>query len=83
VTGVCSTTNTDLVRSIGADHVIDYTLEDPAAHPRHYDVIIDLVGDRSLSDIRRALKPSGTLVWSAGPEAAGSRARTGSSAHCS
>jgi len=62
VTGVCSTTNTDLVRSIGADHVVDYTLEDFAQHSRRYDVIIDLVVSRSLSDIRRALKPRGTLV---------------------
>jgi len=62
VTGVCSSTNTDLVRSIGADHVIDYTLEDLTAGTRRYDLIVDLVGNRSLSDIRRALKPRGTLV---------------------
>ena len=62
VTGVCSTTNTDLVRSIGADHVVDYTLEDFAQHSQRYDVIIDLVGNRSLSDLRRALARRGTLV---------------------
>ncbi len=62
VTGVCSTTNTDLVRSIGADHVIDYTLEDFAQHGRRYDVIIDLVGNRSLADLRRVLMRRGTLV---------------------
>jgi NADPH:quinone reductase-like Zn-dependent oxidoreductase len=62
VTGVCSTTNTDVVRSIGADHVIDYTLEDFTQHSRRYDVIIDLVGNRSLSDLRQALTPRGTLV---------------------
>ncbi|MDQ3468611.1 MAG: NAD(P)-dependent alcohol dehydrogenase [Actinomycetota bacterium] len=62
VTGVCSTTNTDLVRSIGADHVIDYTLEDFAQRAGHYDVIIDLVGNRSLADLRRALTRRGTLV---------------------
>jgi NADPH:quinone reductase-like Zn-dependent oxidoreductase len=62
VTGVCSTTNTELVRSIGADHVIDYTLDDLAAGARVYDVVIDLVGNLALADVRRALKPSGTLV---------------------
>jgi NADPH:quinone reductase-like Zn-dependent oxidoreductase len=62
VTGVCSTTNTELVRSIGADHVIDYTLDDLAADARVYDVVIDLVGNLALADIRRALKPGGTLV---------------------
>lgn len=62
VTGVCSTTNIDLLRSIGADEVIDYTLEDFAQHAQHYDVIIDLVGNRSLADLRRALTRGGTLV---------------------
>jgi NADPH:quinone reductase-like Zn-dependent oxidoreductase len=62
VTGVCSTTNTELVRSIGADHVVDYTLEDFARSPGRYDVIIDLVGNRSLSDLRRALCRHGSLV---------------------
>ncbi|MEY2590219.1 MAG: hypothetical protein QOJ67_2203 [Acidimicrobiaceae bacterium] len=62
VTGVCSTTNTELVRSIGADHVIDYTLDDLAADARVYDVVIDLVGNLALADVRRALKPNGTLV---------------------
>lgn len=66
VTGVCSTTNTDLVRSVGADHVVDYTLDDFAAGVQRYDVIIDLVGDRSLSDLRSALAPKGTLVLVAG-----------------
>ena len=62
VTGVCSTTNTDLVASIGADHVIDYTREDFARHSRRYDVIIDLVGNRSLADLRHVLTRRGTLV---------------------
>lgn len=62
VAGVCSTTNTDLVRAIGADRVIDYTLEDFAQHTQRYDVIIDLVGDRSLSELRDALTRRGTLV---------------------
>jgi NADPH:quinone reductase-like Zn-dependent oxidoreductase len=62
VTGVCSTRNIDLVRSIGADHVIDYTREDFAQSGQRYDVMLDAVGSRSLSDCRRALTPSGTYV---------------------
>jgi NADPH:quinone reductase-like Zn-dependent oxidoreductase len=66
VTGVCSTRNVDLARSIGAGHVIDYTREDFAQNGRRYDVVLDLVGNRSLSDYRRALTPTGTLVLSGG-----------------
>jgi len=62
VTGVCSTTKTDLVRSIGADRVIDYTREDFADDRNRYDVILDIAGNRSLSHLRRALAPDGTLV---------------------
>ena len=62
VTGVCSTRNVDMVRSIGADHVIDYTREDFADGRRHYDVILDIAENRSLSHLRRALTPQGTLV---------------------
>ena len=62
VTGVCSTSKTDLVRSIGADHVIDYTREDFADGRNRYDVILDIAGNRSLSHLRRALAPEGTLV---------------------
>ncbi len=62
VTGVCSTTKTELVRSIGADHVIDYTREDFADGRNRYDVILDIAGNRSLSHLRRALAPEGTLV---------------------
>jgi NADPH:quinone reductase-like Zn-dependent oxidoreductase len=62
VTGVASTTKTDLVRSIGADHVIDYTREDFADRRNRYDVILDIAGNRSLSHLRRALAPEGTLV---------------------
>jgi NADPH:quinone reductase-like Zn-dependent oxidoreductase len=62
VTGVCSTRNIDLVRSIGADHVIDYTREDFAQTGQRYDVMLDAVGSRSLSDCRRALTPRGTYV---------------------
>jgi len=62
VTGVCSTTKADLVRSLGADEVIDYTREDFADGARRYDLIIDTAGNRSLSHLRRALAPQGTLV---------------------
>jgi NADPH:quinone reductase-like Zn-dependent oxidoreductase len=62
VTGVCSTTKLDLVRSIGADHVIDYTRDDFADGARHWDLILDTGGRRSLSQLRRALVHRGTLV---------------------
>ena len=62
VTGVCSTTKTDLVRSIGADYVVDYTQEDFAKGRQHYDLILDTAGNRSLSHLRRALTARGTLV---------------------
>ena len=62
VTGVCSTRNIDMVRSIGADEVIDYTKEDFTQTGQRYDVMLDLVGTRSLSDCRRALTPRGTYV---------------------
>ena len=66
VTGVCSTRNVDLVRSIGADHVIDYTREDFTQKGQRYDLILDNVGNHSLSDLRRALTPAGTLVPNSG-----------------
>lgn len=66
VTGVCSTRNVDLVRSIGADHVIDYTSEDFTRNGRRYDVVFDLVGNRSLTECRRVLAPEGTLILSGG-----------------
>lgn len=62
VTGVCSTTKTDLVRSIGADRVIDYTQDDFADGEHRYDLVIDIGGNSSLSRLRRALTPTGTLV---------------------
>jgi NADPH:quinone reductase-like Zn-dependent oxidoreductase len=62
VTGVCSTAKVDLVRSLGADHVIDYTLDDITAGAQRYDVILDTGGHRSLTHLRRALTPRGTLV---------------------
>jgi NADPH:quinone reductase-like Zn-dependent oxidoreductase len=62
VFGVCSTAKADMVRSIGADHVIDYTQEDFAKAERCYDVILDIGGNSPLSRLRRALTPKGTLV---------------------
>jgi len=59
VTGVCSTRNLDMVRSIGADHVIDYTLEDFTQIGSGYDLIFDAVGNRSVADLKRALSPDG------------------------
>ena len=61
VTGVTSTKNVDMVRSIGADHVIDYTQEDFRKGGPRYDLILDNVGDHSMSATRRALAPDGTL----------------------
>src|SRR6266487_642673 len=62
VTGVCSTRNVDLVRSIGADHVIDYTQEDFTNTDQRYDLIFDLVGNHSFSERRRILNPNGICV---------------------
>ena len=62
VTGVCSTRNVDMVRSIGADHVIDYTQEDFTQSGQRYDLMLDAVGNRSLSDCRRVLSPKGVYV---------------------
>jgi NADPH:quinone reductase-like Zn-dependent oxidoreductase len=66
VTGVCSTSKVDLVRSIGADHVLDYTREDFAQSAKTYDLILDIGGNASLSRLRRALTPAGTLVIAGG-----------------
>jgi NADPH:quinone reductase-like Zn-dependent oxidoreductase len=62
VTGVCSTTKVDLVRSLGADQVIDYTQEDFTQNEQRYDLILDMGGNRSLSQLKRTLRPGGTLV---------------------
>jgi NADPH:quinone reductase-like Zn-dependent oxidoreductase len=62
VTGVCSTRNVDMVRSIGADHVIDYTREDFTQGAQRYDLIFELAGSHSPSDIGRALTSKGTLI---------------------
>jgi NADPH:quinone reductase-like Zn-dependent oxidoreductase len=66
VTGVCSTRNVDLVRSLGADHVIDYTKEDFAKGEQRYDVILDNVPNHSLSECRRILSPKGKYVMIGG-----------------
>jgi len=80
VTGVASTTQVDLVRSIGADDVIDYTRADVTDGSRHWDLIIDTAGRRPLSQLRRALTPTGTLVIVGGEGADGGW--EGSSATC-
>ncbi|WP_328673961.1 NAD(P)-dependent alcohol dehydrogenase [Streptomyces sp. NBC_00328] len=66
VTGVCSARNGELVRSLGADHLIDYAQEDFTRNGQRYDVVFDLVGNHSLAGFRRALKPAGTIVLSGG-----------------
>ncbi len=71
VTGVCSTANVDLVRSLGADHVIDYTREDFTQREARYDLIFDNVENRSLAECRRVLTPGGTLVLNSGTGARG------------
>jgi NADPH:quinone reductase-like Zn-dependent oxidoreductase len=75
VTGVTSTKNLDMVRSIGADHVIDYTKEDFRKGGPRYDLILDNVGDRSMSETRRALTPDGTLISNGGGHAGGKLSR--------
>ncbi|MBN2003672.1 MAG: NAD(P)-dependent alcohol dehydrogenase, partial [Anaerolineae bacterium] len=66
VTGVCSTRNVDMVRSLGADHVIDYTREDFTQGDRRYDLILDNVASRSFSDLRRALTAQGKIIPNSG-----------------
>ena len=73
VTGVCSTRNVELVRSLGADHVVDYTRENFTRNGRRYGVVFDLVGNRSLTEIRRTLTPTGTLLLSGGGVSTGGR----------
>ena len=68
VTGVCSTAKVDLVRSLGAAHVIDYTQDDFADGAHRYDLIIDIAGNPTLSRLRRALTPAGTAVLTGGED---------------
>jgi NADPH:quinone reductase-like Zn-dependent oxidoreductase len=76
VTGVTSTKNLDVVRSIGADHVIDYTRDDFTNGAERYDLILDNVGNHSMAQTRRALTPSGTLISNGGGHADGKLGRT-------
>ena len=69
VTGVASAAKADLVRSLGATHVLDYASDDFAAVADRYDVIIDIAGNASLSRLRRALTPTGTAVLVGGEDA--------------
>jgi NADPH:quinone reductase-like Zn-dependent oxidoreductase len=62
VTGVCGTNSLEMVRSIGADHVVDYTQQDFTRTGQRYDLILEMAGNRALADLRRALTPKGTLV---------------------
>ena len=66
VTAVCSTSNVDAARSMGADHVIDYTKEDFTQNGQHYDLIVAANGNRSISEYKRALRPNGTYVVTGG-----------------
>jgi NADPH:quinone reductase-like Zn-dependent oxidoreductase len=66
VTAVTRTESVDLMRSLGADRVIDYTKDDFARDPNRYDVVFDVGASRSLADLRRVLRPGGTLVLSGG-----------------
>jgi NADPH:quinone reductase-like Zn-dependent oxidoreductase len=68
VTGVCSTRNVELARSLGADHVIDYTREDFTRSDRRYDLMLDIAGSRSWSECKRVLNPLATLVMIGAPK---------------
>ena len=68
VTGVCGTKNVDMIRSLGADHIIDYTKEDFTRSGQRYDLLFDVAGNRSWSECRRMLDPKATLVLVGGPK---------------
>ena len=76
VTGVTSTKNVEMVRSIGADHVVDYTRDDFTTAAERYDLILDNVGNHSMARTRRVLTPSGTLISNGGGHADGKLGRT-------
>jgi NADPH:quinone reductase-like Zn-dependent oxidoreductase len=76
VTGVTSSRNVDMVRSIGADHVIDYTRDDFTTRAERYDLILDNVGNHSMAQTRRALTPTGMLISNGGGHGGGKLART-------
>src|SRR4029077_13955214 len=63
---VCNTQNIEMVRSLGADHVVDYTSEDFTTSSSRYDFILDNVGNHSMAETRRALKPTGSLLSNGG-----------------
>src|SRR5574341_403208 len=82
VTGVCSTRNVEMVRSLGADHIVDYTREEFTHTGQRYDLVLDNVGNRSFSDFRRVLTLHGTLVFNGGGPLAASEGRwIGPAAH--
>ena len=66
VTGVCSARNVEMVRTIGADHVVDYSKEDFTRSGQRYDLILDNVGNRAFSDMRRVLAPQGRIIPNSG-----------------
>jgi NADPH:quinone reductase-like Zn-dependent oxidoreductase len=68
VTAVCSTQNVDMIRSLGADHVVDYTKEDFTRNGKRYDLLLDIAGSRSWREYRRVLKPQATLVIVGAPK---------------
>jgi len=68
VVGVCSTKNVELVRSLGADRVMDYTREDFTQDSQRYDLLLDNVGNRTLSDMKRVLKPNGKCIMAGAPK---------------
>ena len=76
VTGVTSTKNLDMVRSIGADHVIDYTQQDFTDGDERYDVILDNIGNHSMSETRKASTHDGTLISNGGGHEDGKLGRT-------
>lgn len=66
VTGVCSSRNVDLIRSLGADLVVDYAREDFTRRPERYDLVLDNAGNHAVSEVRNVLRPEGTLVYNSG-----------------